>query len=189
MSSIFNIFPIKILVSNDNNFEEYKNDITSWLINYSKNNQSVKLSNQGGYQSSSNFYLNDEFKTIYFNRINDLIMKLTEEYIEGSRVKNTSLSNMWFNINHKGTGNCAHIHSGSSISGVFWIKVEKNHPPLLFYDPLGYQSENMGLNSFESFYPSEGDIILFPSHILHMVDINHKETDRISLSFNINVHL
>ena len=45
-----------------------------------------------------------------------------------------------------------------------------------------------GLHTFNSYYriPEEGVVLLFPSHLLHRVELNESNEDRISISFNLS---
>ena len=37
------------------------------------------------------------------------------------------------------------------------------------------------------FYPKEGRLLLFPSHLTHLVQQNESRQDRVSISFNIRI--
>lgn len=183
-----NIFPTKILTSHDKNFSDYRDNMILWMEDYSTKNISTKRSNVGGYQSPSDFYFEESFK-FFYDRILDQITSMTERYFEGSIVTGIDVSNMWFNFNEKNCYNVVHSHPRSSVSGVLWVKTIEEHPPLFFYDPNFNDKCGLGVGDSEYFYrPNDGDMILFPSYLMHGVNINETDTRRISIAFNITAY-
>ena len=183
-----NIFPTKILTSRDNNFSDYRDNMILWMEDYYIKNTSTKKSNIGGYQSPDNFYLEESFK-FFYDRIVEQITSMTANYFDGSIVTGIDVSNMWFNFNEKNCYNVVHSHPRSSISGVLWVKTIEEHPPLFFYDPNFNDKCGLGVDSSEYFYhPDDGDMILFPSYLMHGVNINETDTRRISIAFNLNAY-
>ena len=73
------LFPTKILSSEDTNFSSYRDDMIKWMIDYSYKHPTVAKSNQGGYQSPDQFYLEESFAP-YLNRISEHLISTIEEY-------------------------------------------------------------------------------------------------------------
>ena len=82
---------------------------------------------------------------------------------------------------------------------MLWIKCPKNSGNILFDNPTAFQS-NREIDSYTAefrekfnfyqayfFPPTEGRILIFPSHLLHKVEENNSNEDRISVSFNIRL--
>jgi len=71
-----------------------------------------------------------------------------------------------------------HIHSGN-FSGVFYVDLPQSSPVTLFCDPL----------SKETFFPNatEGDVVIFPSFILHKSVHNQSKETKTIISFNFDV--
>tara|TARA_R110000772_G_scaffold66420_1_gene148013 strand:- start:559 stop:1287 length:729 start_codon:yes stop_codon:yes gene_type:complete len=87
---------------------------------------------------------------------------------------------LWYNVYGKGQLAELHTHIGHSFSLVHFMKFEKGlHSPIVFVDVW----------SGDEFSPdiSEGDLLMFPSHIKHKVPPNAIEDLRISIAFNIFV--
>jgi hypothetical protein len=78
----------------------------------------------------------------------------------------------WINFIEKGDTNEWHNHAGS-LSGVVYMD-NSIKLPTLFED--GRQ-----------FCGGRGDIVLFPSHLRHMVDTNETDNTRITYAFNLNL--
>jgi uncharacterized protein (TIGR02466 family) len=100
------------------------------------------------------------------------------------------ITQSWCNTNPKGSVHHEHVHPNSIVSGVFYFRIDKHLPPIMFsktqFDMLKLNFEKFnGVNS-ETFYLPlvSGELILFPSHLRHSVPRNTSDEVRISLSFN-----
>ena len=181
------LFPTKILSSEDTNFSSYRDDMIKWMIDYSYKHTTVAKSNQGGYQSPDQFYLEESFAP-YLNRISEHLISTIDEYTRDDRsclhLDDLKLSNMWFNFNYENCYNVQHTHPGCVLSGVLWVQTPEDQPiTFSCYDEFSRASYENRTN--ESFSPKEGQLLLFPAHLPHRVDINRSKNTRISISFNI----
>jgi len=187
------VFPNRVVVSEAQEFD-WRDDFIQWAEDYQLNNEGVEVSNVGGYQSRGNFYTeleDDSFKPFEQNiwkHIEDAVKTYTEG-IELHDILSSGapllLRNIWFNINPPGAFNHVHVHPGSLLSGVLWIKAPKNSGDLILRDPLEMNNYCLGVNCVV-FPPEEGTMILFPAHIPHNVGVNESEETRISVSFNLD---
>ena len=103
----------------------------------------------------------------------------------------------WINCNPSRSHNSAHVHPDSEISGVFYIAVPSGSGKIVFRDPRP-QSEMANLHArFGSsvlslvprypVQPESGDMLLFPSWLMHQVEPGVDQAGmRISMAFNIN---
>ena len=140
------------------------------------------FSNRGGYQGGG-------FKSKYFEEQ----IKYYIPQRPDLRLTNYNFD-AWVNINPPGSKNEMHEHISRAafISGVLYIKVPKNSGNIVFHDPRHFlitQSEpllyyNRG-NSSSSYSPKENELLLFPYWLVHNVEENLSNEDRISISFNI----
>jgi len=112
-----------------------------------------------------------------------------------------SLKEMWVNVLDTGGRQAMHNHANSLISGVAYLT--RTHPEArtVFMRPLGgtdfsFKNDHAGVHTgpynadkWISMPPEPGDVVLFPSYLLHAVPTNPGER-RISLAFNaIPTHL
>jgi hypothetical protein len=81
---------------------------------------------------------------------------------------------IWMNFTYKGDDNPLHNHAGS-LSGIIYVK-NPDHEPTNF-PALNYVHD-----------PKEGEILLFPSQLLHSVDEKKTDSERITVSFNLDVY-
>ena len=93
----------------------------------------------------------------------------------------------------------AHTHTNSLFSGTLYLKAaeetgqitfHKHQKYLNFSSPtisLEFTEQNIFNSSTWSITPTENQIIIFPSNVMHSVDINNSKDDRVSVAFNIFV--
>jgi uncharacterized protein (TIGR02466 family) len=97
----------------------------------------------------------------------------------------------WVNVKGPGERITMHAHSDSTISVVYYIKVPENSGNLNFLDTSEgsifdreYINKDAKLK-IKSITPKEGDLIFFPSYILHEVEENKSNDLRVSLSTDL----
>lgn len=98
----------------------------------------------------------------------------------------------WINLHRPGNYSPKHFHSNSCYSGIVYLKVPPNGGGIIFsklHTAMNIIAPTHSeMNIFNSdrwgFDVEDGDIFLFPSHLIHSTDINHSEDDRFCLAFN-----
>ena len=152
----------------------------------------VSLSNRGGWQSEGFNIINEDdvLQLFLINCLSNFppIKKSVE--LRGYA---------WININKPGDYNIKHVHPTNHLSGVLWIKCLENSGDIVFDSPNNFESflENKSydddfkksnfIDDSYHCYPTEGRMIVFPSHLQHHVQENKSNEDRISVSFNIRL--
>jgi len=112
-----------------------------------------------------------------------------------------SLKEMWVNVLDTGGRQAMHNHANSFISGVVYLTPTHDDARTVFMKSPGgteftFKNDHAGVavNSYNadkwiSPAPNPGDVVLFPSYLMHAVPINPGER-RISMAFNaIPTHL
>lgn len=100
--------------------------------------------------------------------------------------------NYWVNINYQHSYNNVHTHPGCWYSGVFYLLVPEETRGSGVLQFLSGSSKHMSdfthasRRDSDNFVvdPREGDVLLFPSSMLHYVEPNEVDFDRISIAFN-----
>lgn len=97
----------------------------------------------------------------------------------------------WININPKNTYNAIHSHPKADLSIVYYVQLNDNTGDLVFMrndgaTHLDLFAKQMGGLRF-SLQPQVGRMYAFPSHILHYVQSNQSEVDRISIAYNLTI--
>jgi len=106
-----------------------------------------------------------------------------------------SIKEMWVNVLDTGGRQAMHNHANSFISGVVYLTVTHPDSQTVFMKSPGghdfaFKNDHQGMTPSEfsadkwiSPAPSPGDMVLFPSYLMHAVPPNQGER-RISLAFN-----
>ena len=170
--------------------DSIESDLEQYVMDLSRIDNGVKLSNKGGYQSKHFFKPEKEFEDLW----EKIEKKLNHFHKDIAKLKgHVEINEWWFNINYKGCANRQHQHPNSLHSGVYYIKTSENCGNLVFPHPNqtimwgwgGLQEENNILNcGMVSFSPLKDSLFIFPSWCPHSVDTNQSDEPRISLSFN-----
>ena len=186
-----NIFPVPIHQIDVNGFDQIQNELIDYIYKIrEKEPVGNVFSNRGGWQSKS-FNISSEA---------DPLHKFLIDSIGGLHVIKKEVNfviDAWVNINGHNSYNVKHDHPTANLSGVLWIKCPKECGNIVFESPVEFQTyteiksyteefKNSN-NYFHTYYflPTEGRILLFPSHLQHEVFENKSNEDRISVSFNI----
>ena len=105
-----------------------------------------------------------------------------------------SLNSLFVNILPPGGYNVTHNHPGCQFSGVFYLKGGEGCGNLTLFNPMAISSlgENFsGLPKVEPtmiFPPEPNRGLFFSNNLLHNVDCNRSDHDRVSLAFNIRIN-
>lgn len=95
---------------------------------------------------------------------------------------------VWFQKYEQNMNHAVHTHGPTGFSSVCFIEYDKNsHKPTTFVSPFG----NYITSELERYEPDveEGDIIFFPSNLLHYAPTNLTDKIRIIMSFNLNLNM
>ena len=80
---------------------------------------------------------------------------------------------IWTNFAYKGDDNPIHHHVGH-MSAIIYVKDEDGQPTI--FPSINYVHA-----------PKEGEMLLFPAHLEHKVNVKQTESERITTSFNLCV--
>ena len=152
-------------------------------------------SNRGGWHSSGNFFEHDA------PCCQELAGLAREAVIEGTRAIGAKADPedlrlklfAWMNVNPPGGFNAPHTHPGAHWSGVYYVSqpaVEEGTSGMIeFLDPRS-DLPNWRLLKAPPFRlkkkirPAAGEIVLFPSYLVHWVYPNETGDERVSVAFN-----
>ena len=140
---------------------------------------SEKKTNQGGYQSPSFEW--EAFQPQGIEYINDTVRDAFAKE-ESPSYENFKVIGWWYNINGQGHWNTPHTHPFSDLALVLYIT--DSDGLLTFMNPhaqRGTSKQNSSVNA------KKGDIVIFPSDLVHYVMPNPREEDRISISMNLQL--
>lgn len=152
-------------------------------------------SNRGGWHSSGNLFEHDA------PSIGTLRGEAEAAVLEATRKITTKVDPAtlrlklfgWMNANPPGGFNAPHTHPGAHWSGVYYVsqpEVETGSSGMIeFLDPRS-DLPNWRLLGSRSFAPKKkirptpGELILFPSYLVHWVYPNETDEERVTIAFN-----
>ena len=179
-AEIISLFPTSILVIQykENFKKEFK-----FIKNLAWDPQQLT-----GVFRSSDTYLMQHSALLKLKEFFQLGLETYCHQVLGTKSK-LNITQAWVQRNIKTSFTHAHMHPNSIVSGVFYFK-NNNHTGIAFdktnvdrFSLLKYKTTRLNGETF-TLYPKTGDLVLFPSNLIHSVPINPKEEDRYCLSFN-----
>ena len=115
-------------------------------------------------------------------------------YTNNLKIHKVSILSYWFNIQDIGSVLKLHMHTQSLLSAALYVNVDEKSSPIFFYNPnsTSHYSFSMhgrtqaGFNMHhQAFKPKNGEMIIFPSWLLHgSDDVQNQTKDRTVISFN-----
>jgi len=104
-----------------------------------------------------------------------------------------SFNKFFCNINPPGASNTMHHHTVGEFSGAFWLKADKGAGDLIVMNPFPNNFINtctITKKDYNAMYftPKSNTGVFFNSNLIHHVDINRSQTDRVSIAYHIGVH-
>ena len=157
--------------------------------------QGASKSNRGGWHSSGNLFdqstpcitlLRDFSKEAVLQTMRQITTKVDPEELSLKLFG-------WMNANPPGGFNAPHTHPGAHWSGVYYVSQPAaeggNSGMIEFLDPRSDLPNWRILNapafrSKKNIRPSPGEMILFPSFLVHWVYPNETKEERVSIAFN-----
>ena len=148
---------------------------------------------EGGFDSFEALYgdqlqLNKKFEKFFFSLEKDLSI-----FLGNLKYKDVQyfITKSWVAYTEKGEHITAHDHGASHFSFVYYVKINKNHSPLTFYEPTqrfympdatewnDQNHQNVTINN------EPGQLIVFPSWLKHGTQKTEETSPRISISGDI----
>ena len=95
----------------------------------------------------------------------------------------------WTNVNEPGSTNAIHCHAKWHWSGVYYVQAKDTGPIAFYSQPYLNQNLTRGLPFGQSFTvePLDGQVLMFPSYLLHEVLQNTSDRQRINLGINVRI--
>jgi hypothetical protein len=125
----------------------------------------------------------------YFNEelINDIVWEPYEQMMReknvGERPPHFALSALWFNDYESGGKTMTHKHNRSDWSGIYLLHLEEPNTTV-FYAPYGEAPNTNYMNKYKVMDQCvEGDVMIFPSFMLHAANVCTKR--RVCIAFDI----
>ena len=164
--------------------------------NFIKNEVYERMSTDNGFITVNRYLLNNDKLTNLKSNIDEHLENYTRKFLDIKDNAQFYMQNSWANRHEPGDWAQAHYHTGSLISGVYYLDVPEKSGDLVFqrmssYTNLFHSTINIEYNNqnyinedLQSLNVQTGDIVLFPSHVMHKIRKNESNLPRFSIAFN-----
>jgi uncharacterized protein (TIGR02466 family) len=180
--NIHNLFPLPI------GFFRLGRDLTPSELSFVMGQD--KYPNQGNVTSANRTILKNKEMTDIRDFIENSMLEYFKEVHDPKGDVALYVTQSWANYTDPGQYHHKHAHPNSFISGVFYPQADRSVDKIYFYKS-GYERikvtpQNWNHWNSESwwFEVGAGDLILFPSHLEHMVETKVGNETRVSIAFN-----
>ena len=131
----------------------------------------------------TDFFINGKVKEMprYFDTVVDVIKPYLKDFMDGNPV---DFVEMWYQKYYNMVEHKTHCHGFTGWSSIIYAEFDpKVHESTRFFSPFRQPWDC----DMEVFQPTvkEGDMILFPSSLLHEAPLNKSNTRRTIISYNI----
>lgn len=181
---VYEIFPTLVMKFN------LKRDFSDNEIAFINDTKLKVYKNYGNHSSTNTFILNQpEMAEIKKFCENSLEFYFEEFYKPLTKVKSI-ITQSWLNYTENNQHHHGHTHPNSLISGVLYINANKDLDRICFcrndYKQISIaEREKNDYNTDEiEFKVNKGELLLFPSNLIHKVPLKNDKDIRISLAFN-----
>ena len=163
-------------------------------LDYLESLEYVEYSNSGQRSLNENILLEECFRDLKYQieyALNSFLFG-NLNFAQGKIVHTGS----WINLHRPGDYAPKHNHTNSFFSGVVYLHVPKDSGRIWFVKPNAIPTYattavypeikefNINNSSEWGFDLEANDLLLFPSHVDHQVEINKSDSNRYSLAFN-----
>ena len=131
----------------------------------------------------TDFFINGKVQELpsYFHTVVDVIKPYLKSFMDGNPVE---FVEMWYQKYYNMVEHKTHCHGFTGWSSIIYVEFDpKVHQSTRFFSPFRQPWDC----DVEVFQPKvkEGDMILFPSSVLHEAPVNRTDTRRTIISYNI----
>jgi uncharacterized protein (TIGR02466 family) len=184
-SSINGIFPTPVYISKLNR------ELSSLELKFVEKNKKNVYKNAGNTTSNNNYILNEKQFVNIKKELDLRIKDYFDKIICPANKITPYITQSWLNYTETNQYHHKHSHLNSLLSGVFYINCEEKFDKIKFFNnehkTIKPETKDWNIwNSETWWFPVKtGDIILFPSSLIHMVENKEGTNTRISLAFNV----
>ena len=167
--------------------------IKKYVYNLRDTTEGVVISNRGGWHSKD---ILEPITEALENLFSDFQSFVNQYCAQITGLNQLKIGNFWFNINSKYDYNRTHDHQNSILSAVYYIDAEGDNIGSFVAERddsaeffLGtYKNISPFTSTSFSIIPLTGFAFIMPSWVLHSVEQNFEDRDRISLAVNFIRH-
>jgi uncharacterized protein (TIGR02466 family) len=169
-------------------------DCESWRLV----SQGISRSNKNGWHSENALFRRPEasFKVLC-EAIHQCVLAVTRKSAPSLEFNYIDIQySGWINMSPTNAFNSPHRHAGYIWSGTYYVRIpesaNKYSGAIEFFDPRNLGASNRIKESEVfaerlKFNPQSGELVVFPSYLLHWVTPNVESDERVSIAFNARI--
>ena len=195
LEGIENLFPIPLWRYRVDDHERLNAALLEEIAVRRKKDKDIANRNRRGWQSAHDLF---DRKEPAHAELSGIIRKLLVDALKAvaKEIKADKLNfsmNGWVNVNPPGGYIGPHAHPNGLISGSYYVSMPEDKGPggsieFIAPHPVGYMSgwiKAPMLVDKIRVHPKPGEVLLFPSQLLHWVLPNDSDEDRVTIAFNL----
>jgi uncharacterized protein (TIGR02466 family) len=182
---INSIFPTPIYISKIDRI------LTHLELNFINKHKKDFYKNEGNITSNNNYILKEKPFINIKKELDLRVQDYFDKVISPANNITPYITQSWLNYTETNQYHHKHQHPNSLVSGVFYINCDDKFDKIKFfksdYQTIKPEVKDWNIWNSESWWFSvkTGDIMLFPSSLIHMVENKEGTNTRISLAFNV----
>lgn len=192
---IFTDFYFKTSLANRVDFSKLLDEASNYFKDFKSEDTGNVGGSIGGTQSA---YFGIQDKPIINTEYQKVLLESQEvinQLVSENKLNDLYISNSWYSITQPNEYVVPHPHPGAVLSGVFYAYTPKNNfnfiafqRDLRFTDYMATVKKGELGKRYAANWTvpvSQGDLIIFPSYLVHSTDTNESEETRVSIAFNV----
>jgi uncharacterized protein (TIGR02466 family) len=182
---IHGIFPTPLIFTN------IEREFTKEELEFFDEQSKTTFKNEGNVTSLDNYLMRYDPMTTIKQEITSALQLYLDEVIKPKDDVKPYITQSWLNYTAENQHHHKHAHPNSFLSGVMYVNADPEKDKITFFNDSMYKQiklfpKEWNLYNAESWYftVKPGDIVIFPSSLIHMVEQKAGNNIRTSLAFN-----
>jgi uncharacterized protein (TIGR02466 family) len=171
------------------NLEDVQNEISTCIEQ--ARHVSLTTKTQWGDSVATTFDGKNDINIYKLELLTDFLFSAVDEYIKNIQYNGPEfeLAESWFNFYSKNGFQYDHTHPGYRVSGIYYYSTNGEDGSVRFQNPNAcihshlFPADGSSAESV-SYSPKVGRLLLFPSWLVHRVNKNTTDHERISIAMN-----
>ena len=182
---IHGIFPTPLIFTN------IEREFTKEELEFFDEQSKTTFKNEGNVTSLDNYLMRHDPMTTIKQEITSALQLYLDEIIKPKDDVKPYITQSWLNYTDENQYHHKHAHPNSFLSGVMYVNADPEKDKITFFNDSVYKQiklfpKEWNLYNAESWFftVKPGDIVVFPSSLIHMVEQKAGNNIRTSLAFN-----
>ena len=182
---IHGIFPTPLIFTN------IEREFTKEELEFFDEQSKTTFKNEGNVTSLDNYLMRHDPMTTIKQEITSALQLYLDEVIKPKDDVKPYITQSWLNYTDENQYHHKHAHPNSFLSGVMYVNADPEKDKITFFNDSMYKQiklfpKEWNLYNAESWFftVKPGDIVIFPSSLIHMVEQKAGNNIRTSLAFN-----